>query len=438
MWLRDRVPTVEFFQGLPVTRMFKSVALCVVFGFSGILFAGDWPGFRGPAGNGIVSDVRIPDKLALAPMWRIPIGEGFGQFVVEGDRAVVFTKRGDDEFAVCFDVKTGKEIWATRVDRTTREKNYQGPRTTPAISGDRVYIYSTYVVLTCLDLASGKEVWRKNIAREYGGKVIVYCNAASPIIVDDLVVVTGGGPGKGILAFGKTTGQLAWATCDSKFTHTTPVAATILGTKQVICFMQSGLVSVDARSGRILWTVEQRYPNSTAASPVVGGKNGDIVYCSTGYAIGAGACRISKDGQAWTATEIWRTPKKNTNHWSTPVYYDGYIYGLFGQCRPTPENRGPLACVDIETGQVKWSAKDIGSQGGLILVGDKLLIQSPTGDILVAAASPAGFKELSRVPALKGGRCWNGPVLVTDLLFLRGNSFKEDPAEAACFKIAGD
>jgi len=401
----------------------------LVLAWAGVVLAAGWPQYRGPNGDGVVADAGLT-ALAGKPVWKVPVGDAFGQIAVTDDKAVLFAERGEDEFAVCLNAASGKEQWATRIDKSIADgSGGNGPRTTPAIDGGHVYIYGTHMKLACLDLASGKEVWQHDVAKELGGKELMWGNAASPVVVDDLVIVTGSGSGHGIMAFDKNDGKLAWAKTSEKFTHAAPTSATIAGVKQVICFMQSGLVSVEPKSGEVLWKFAHEYKTSTAASPVVGGKNGDVVYCSAGYGVGAAACRVSNNGGKWTATELWSTPGENLSHWSTPVCVDGFIYGLFGH----NDGKGPLACLDIETGKVKWSEPGFGSQGGIIAVGDKLLIQTPKGELVLVTASPAGFKELGRSSILKG-KNWTAPAYVDGMIFAR-NSSQNGSAEGVCLKL---
>ena len=142
-----------------------------------------------------------------------------------------------------------------------------------------------------------------------------------------MLYVAGGGAGSSLLAFNAADGAVVWKAFDEKMTHATPIAATILGQRQVIFFVQSGLVAVEPKTGKELWRYAFNYSTSTAASPVVAG---DIVYCSAGYGVGAGAVRVAKDGDKWTATELFRQRgNKIANHWSTPVAKYGILYGMF-------------------------------------------------------------------------------------------------------------
>ena len=425
-------PPFPLFWRFAVSKLLTSAFLCGVFGLGAVLAAADWPNYRGPGTDATVPTASVPDHLLLTPVWKVATGNSFGQVAVVADKAVVFTERGPDEFAVALDALTGKELWATRIDNSIKDNSGgDGPRSTPSINDGHVYLYSTHMKLACLDLASGKQLWKHDIVGEFGGHVPGWGSAASPVVVDDLVLVVGGGSGKGILAFNKNIGALVWAKTSETLTHATPTVATILGTRQVICFMQSGLVAVEPATGRVLWTFAHPYKTSTAASPVVGGKNGDVVYCSAGYGVGAAACRITKTDDAWAATKLWRTEGANLSHWSTPVYHDGCIYGLFGH----NDGNGPLACLDIETGAVKWSQKGFGTQGGLIALDGKLLIQTPAGDLVLVAASPEGFKELGRQNIFKG-KNWTAPSFAGGHIYVHNTSGRGlSTPEIACLKL---
>ena len=394
--------------------------------------AADWPRYRGPTNDGVAETAPL-DKLALTPVWKVPVGDSFGQIAVVGGKCYLMAERSGDEYCISLDAATGKELWATRIDKTIKDGNGNGPRCTPAIDGKYVYAFSTYLKLVCLDLDTGKQVWMHDLMAEHGAKSQQWANASSALVIDDLVLVTGGGPGKGISAFKKDTGVLAWAKTNEVYTYATPTVATIKGKLQAICFMHSGLVSVDPQTGDVLWTFTHPAAMATAPSPVVGGKDGDIVFCTAGYNVGAAACQVSTDGTKWTAKQLWRTAgAKLQTTWATPVYRDGCIYGVFGH----NDANGPLQCVDIETGTVKWSKTGFGSQGGLILSGDKLLVQTPKGELVLVSASPDAFKELGRAPMLSA-KDWTAPTLANGMIYARNSSSPTGAgtAQAACFKL---
>jgi len=360
--------------------------------------AGDWPQYHGPA-----RDRTSPEEIASfawtadgpTPVWKVETPTGFSSFAVADGLACTLVGRELDgaarEVCVALDAGTGKERWFADLgparydgggDRGTRtNQGGDGPRSTPSLDAGRVYVLSSRLLLACFDAATGKEVWRSDLIEEHDGELLRWQSAASPLVDGDLVFVAAGGPGYSLLAFDKTTGEPQWGTGDERLTHATPVAATIHDVRQVIFFMQSGLVAVEAETGDELWRAEYPYQTSTAASPVV---LGDVVYCSAGYGVGAGAFRIARTDAGFTAELLWQKRNKLMNHWSTPVAKDGYIYGMFGF-----KNYGaaPMKCIDAMTGEEKWSADGYGP-GNCILVGDVLVALGDAGDVVVIAARP--------------------------------------------------
>jgi len=241
--------------------------------------------------------------------------------------------------------------------------------------------------------------------------VIRWRSAASPVLDGGLLFVNGGGPGQAFLAFRKD-GRLAWKTGNDLPTHSSTVAATIHGERQIIFFTQSGLVSLLPENGTELWRYPFPFEFSAAMSPIV---YEDIVYCSAGYGVGAGACRITKTDAGFKATEIWRHPGETINQWTTPVCKDGYLYGIFGF---KELGTAPLKCVEIATGKELWSQPGFGSGGGTILVDGHVLVQGDQGTLVLVEAVPKAYKEVARAQVL-GGKCWTMPVISNGRLYAR-------------------
>jgi outer membrane protein assembly factor BamB len=384
-------------------------------------FAADWPQFRGATHDGSTGEKITKSWPVEGPKvaWKVPMGEGFSAVSVVGGRAYLNASKGEQEAAIALDAKTGQELWATTLDKKIYDRQGgNGPRSTPAIDGDRVYVFGTYLKLTCLNAADGKIVWQKDL-KEFGGREIQWGHAASPVIEGDLVFVCGGGQGQSLLAFDKKTGDVKWKAESDGPTHATPTPATIFGTRQIIFRTDRGLVSVVPTTGAVLWRYEFPHRVSSAASPIVGG---DIVYVSSAYGVGAGAAKIAKDGDKWTATEIWRKQNDLMNHWTTPVYKDGHLYGLY---RGGAE---ALRCVELATGNVKWTKGGFGWEGATTMVDGDVLIQNNRGDLVLIKATPEGYQELSRAQPI-GGQCW------TMATVSNGHIFARSMTEVACLDV---
>ena len=395
----------------------------------------DWPSYRGPSGDGVATADFGKAWTSSGPnnLWKAETPNGFSSITVSGNVAATLVTRtfegSPTEHCVAFDASTGKELWAMPLKLAKYNGGGDaggggdGARSTPTFDGDKVYVYGSNLDLYCFDAKTGKQVWKKDIVGDYGGKNIQWQNATSPIIEEGLVIVGGGGAGAAFLAFDKANGSLKWKGEDDTITHATPTVATLHGTRQVIFFTQKGLAAVAPKDGKVLWRQPYKFSTSTAASPIV---FEDIVYCSAGYGVGSGAYKIEKKGNDWSSSEIWRKEGNDiANHWSTPVCKDGYLYGMF---QFKNYGNGPVKCVDIRTGETKWSQAGFGP-GNVILSGDRVLALSDKGELVLFNASPDAYKELARADVLDG-KCWSTPTLAGGRIFARSTT------QAAAFEIA--
>lgn len=390
----------------------------------------DWSNFRGPLHNGTVpgsadiSGAKIGDAV-----WKAPTHLGFSSFAVAGGKAYTIVMRDVDgnnsEVLVALDAATGKEAWAKPLGIITKydgggdagakdNKGGDGPRSTPVVNDGKVYAIDANLGVYCFDAASGESVWTHDVMKENNGVNIKWQNAASPLIAGDLLLMAGGGKGEALLGIDKKTGKVKWKGEDDKMTHATPILADIHGVNQAIFFTQTGLVSVTPSTGKVLWRASHPYNVSTAASPVVWE---DIVYCSSGYGVGASCFKIEKSGNKLEAKPLWRRENECFNHWSTPVVKDGYLYGMFSF---KEYGTGPVACVDIRTGKDMWKQEGFGP-GQVILAGSTVVAISDKGEIVLIGANPEKYNEISRTDVLDG-KVWSYPVMANGHLFARSTT----------------
>jgi outer membrane protein assembly factor BamB len=400
--------------------------------------AADWPNYRGPQHTGISTE-KLPSTSfpASGPrqLWRSPSPGGFSSLTIAGDKA--FTLVGKDidgapmEVLVALDANSGRELWSTPLANakydgggaagTRDNQGGDGPRSTPTVDGNHVYVLDGRLNLACFETSTGRRVWNRDILAQHEGRMITWQNAASPVIEGNLIFVAGGGEGQALLGIDKSTGNVVWKGQNDRMTHATPVVCTIHGQRQVVFFTQNGLVSVTPAEGRVLWRQSFPYKISTAASPIIAG---DIVYCSAGYGVGAGAYRITREGDAFQATELWRQPGKLQNHWSTPVHHEGHLYGIFGF---KEYGSAPLQCVELATGKVKWSKAGFGP-GNVTMVDGHLLVLGDAGQFAIVKATPAGYQETASADILEG-KCWTTPS------FTSGRVFARSTTEAVCIQL---
>jgi len=401
-------------------------ALCAAFAPT-LVSAEGWPQYRGPRGDGVSPEtINNTDWQANPPkqLWKVPTPLGFSSFAVADGRAFTLVAIDGDEgekveACVALDAETGRELWSVQLGASEyghdggnagapNNRGGDGPRSTPTVDDGLVYVYDSHLVLSCFKAASGELVWKHDIINDFDGRQIKWLNATSPLLVGDTIYVGGGGAGQSFLAFDKTSGKLLWKTGDETITHATPTYAEINGKPQVIFFVQSGLVSLNADDGKELWRTKFPFNVSTAASPVV---EGNRVFCSAGYGVGSLLVEVN-DGPE--PKEIWFKANELMNHWSTPVAHDGHLYGMFEFKK---YGDAPLQCVDLATGEIKWSQRGFGP-GNCILAGDKLLALADNGELVLVSASPEKYEELSRLKAVDG-KCWSTPALSDGRVYVR-------------------
>lgn len=416
-----------------------NVALIVVSTmFTAMVAVGDqWPQYRGPAADGKSSDsIGELDWSTTGPkvLWKKPTPLGFSSFSVADGRLFTLIARDNERgekmrMCVAINADTGEEIWAYSLGKNDYgrgggdagargNRGGDGPRSTPTVDKDRVYVYDAELNLVCLDAAKGSLIWQQDVMRKFDGRNVAWANATCPVIDGQHLFVAGGGAGESLIALDKMTGETVWKTGDELLTHATPVISTIKGKKQLIYFLQSGLVSVDPANGKEIWRTKFPFRTSTAASPVV---DDDLVFCSAGYGVGAGLFRVD---DSMNINNVWLKPNRLVNHWSTPVVHNGHLYGMFSFKK---YGDGPLQCVELETGEVKWEKRGFGP-GNCVIVGDKVIALSDAGELVVVAAEPNEYRELARAKVLSG-KCWSTPAYSDGRIYIRSTE------EGACIDL---
>ncbi len=388
----------------------------------------DVPQFLGPDRSGILPTSRFSaDWNTQAPreLWRRPIGLGWSAFAVVGGRAWTQEQTGDDEQVTCIDVATGRTLWS-HAERT-RFSEWQGgdgPRATPTIHEGRVYAFGATGLLLCLEAADGRPVWKRSVLEENGLGNITWGTSASPLLVDDLVVVTGGrGSGAVLFAYRKADGAPAWKAGSGDASYASPILATLAGRRMILSNNAASLMAHDPATGRLLFEHPwggAKWPK--ASQPVV--LPGDRVFVSAGYGMGCQILQVTAGEPGTTggsgtlrAETAWKGLTLKTQ-FNSPGLKDGFLYGL---------DDGLLACVDANTGRRVWKDGRFGS-GQTLIVGDVIVVQNENGTVHACAASPEGFREFGRIAALSS-KTWNHPTVAGRYLLVRNDR------EATCWEL---
>ena len=434
----------------------------------------DWPCFLGPRHTGISGETGLLAKWPAAGparLWDREVGTGYSAPSVLGNRLVIHHRLEDEEIAQCLRADTGEPLWKhTEPSQFQDPYGYNnGPRCSPVLTKDRCYTLGAEGTLVCLSLVDGSLIWKRELRKEYTIPDGFFGVGSSPLLEGNtLIVLVGGQPNSGVVAFDATTGKPLWnnvgkSTWDKSATgwpgepeyewtgdemvtsYSSPICETIHGQRHLLCLMRHGLVSLDPKTGQErfhFWFRPRVHESVNAAQPVVAG---DTIMISAAYRLGAALLKVKPDGKSFDV--VWQNPTNLLTHWSTSIAHDGVFYGFSGR----HENEGLFRCLKADTGEVLWETP------GMSEVQLKGLQQTPEGKIVDAAtqkpvpwpfygraskimvdgkfivlAERGGMLSLVQVDKTKYeelSRCeihgmhypsWSAPVLSRGRLYLRG------------------
>ena len=380
-----------------------------------------WTNFRGPNRDGNYQEMAVltnwPSQ-GLTPIWKQPIGQGYSSFSVADGRAYTIEQRRGQEFVTAYDVTTGRELWKQGWTALYSDSTGDGPRTTPTWDDGRIYALGATGELRCLDAKTGGVIWGKNILKENGASNLSWAMAASPLVVDDKVVVLPGGTGgKSVVAYNKMNGAPVWKALDDTQAYVSPMLVTLAGRRQVVVVTANRVVGLVPENGSLLWS----YPWDTSmginvSQPIVVAPN--RFFISAGYGKGAAVVEVSGSGNSLSARTIWENSSMK-NKFNSSVVHEGHAYGL---------DEGILTCVELSTGARKWKAGRYG-YGQVLLASGHLIISAENGELVLVKATPQQHTEVARFQALNG-KTWNYPAIAGGKLLMRNAN------EMAAFNIA--
>lgn len=387
----------------------------------------------------------VPESAeALNVLWRQPVGEGWSGFAIVGGRCVTLEQRGDQECVTCYRLADGELLWI-HVERARHQNPLGGvgPRSTPTIHGDRVYVQGATGIVNCLDLATGKSIWRRELLQIAGWdqaaseKAINWGRSGSPLIIDDLCVLPFGGPddfaaaasaggdaaasdrdaavvGRSLIALDAADGAIRWTAGDDQISYASPIVMTLAGIRQIVTVNENSVEAHAVENGQGLWSTSWRGQSNGAANCASALAAGDDSFW-VGKAYGEGSARyeISASESGLSVSRRWKNPGLLKTKFTHPAIVPPLAYAL---------SDGTLECVQMDDAKRLW-AQPRGSRyghGHLILVEDVLVVQTEAGDLAFVATRYDKFEERLRVPALTS-KSWNIPAIAGRYLAIRND-----------------
>jgi len=385
------------------------------------LSAADWPQWRGPNRDGISQD------NGLLPAWppegpkvrwkRTDIGTGYSSPAVVGGRVFIQTTAGNEEFALCLDEKSGDQVWKSPIGHVGKNRgpNYPGTRSSPTVVGDLVFCLASAGELTCLG-TDGTLKWQKDLVKDFGGKVGTdqqsWAYSESVLVDGDAVICTPGGKDAALVALNKSTGTVLWKApgeVGDAAEYASPMPLEVSGTKQYVTFLRKGVISVDAKTGQVLWRYGKTVdPGANILTPVV---YRDKVF-SAGSRSGGGLVQVKASDGKVEAREVY-FDKSLGSSIGGAVLIDGHLYGATSGLG--------LYCVEFETGKLKWNEKAIGNASLCSAEGRIYARSHSSGDVFLVEANPAEYVQHGRLKQAHRSKtpAWPHPVVANGGLYLR-------------------
>ena len=382
----------------------------------------DWPGWRGPRGDGISRETGIVKSFpptGPARLWTADVGLGYSSPVAVVGRIFLFTLNDQKETLTAFDATSGRLIWSEEGPAGGGwASGYPGTRATPAIDSGKIYTLGGAGEVVCRDLNTGKQQWRQNVLKLTGAGIIGYGCASSPLVAGDKVFVQAGDGGSIAVALNKATGAVAWqseAKGVAGYAH--PILTNDLN--QLVVLGGRDAIGMDPDTGKTLLS----YPWKTSydvnsATPIYAGGH---LFITSGYDHGCAMLKIS----AGEATREWES-KKVMSRFQPPILDRGLLFA---------NSEGTIKCLSWPDGEVKWkgggSDLKAGIGGSMVRVGDELLILSDRGKLILAHADAAGISILAQAEIFDDHEIWATPLLYGGRLYAKGSR------ELVCFDLSG-
>ena len=388
-----------------------SIAVAAVVSVAAIQ-AADWPQWQG------ANRTRISTETGLMKQWPASgpavvwtatgLGSGYGSMAVAGERVFVQGTRGGNSVVVALNRADGKEVWSKALGRSGNDDRGPGPRGTPTVDGDRMYVLSENGDLACVK-TDGAAVWQRNILNDFGGRQLQWLISESPLVDGPHLIVSPGGPGASMVKLDKMTGKTVWQTKElsDPAGYSSAIAADVQGVRTYFTFTAGAGVGVRASDGKLMFRYDRAANRVANITTPVFFEN--KVFFTSAYDTGAGLVNLNAQNGTVSASEAYFTREMN-NHHGGVVLLNGYLYGF---------DDSILTCLEFATGKRMWRDRSVGKGSVTVADGD-LYIQSESNMLALAAASPTGYQEKGRFSiADKGLPSWAHPVVSGARLYVR-------------------
>ncbi|MCG8462603.1 MAG: PQQ-like beta-propeller repeat protein [Holophagales bacterium] len=348
-------------------------------------------------------------------LWSRELGEGYSAVLADGGKLYTMYRADEKEVVTCLDAGSGKTVWKQAYESSPGEHHVnqygRGPRGTPLLVDGRLFTIGVSGVMHALDAESGEVKWKKDLWNDFGGSFLNHGYSSSPVAFGKNVIVLVGGENQSIMAFDRSSGEVAWKSGSFGNSYSTPRLFDVGGKPLLVVFMAAELVGLDPGNGEVHWTYphQNQWGQNINMPSLLDGK---FLFFSSPQA-GARGVAISRGEDGKTSIEeLWSTRKIQFYH-VTSVMEHGHVYGSTGTGSPAF-----MAAVDIKSGKIAWRERGI-AKANVVHADGKLVILDENGDLYLADATPEGLEVHSKFTLFEEGRAWTVPTIVGTTLYAR-------------------
>ena len=398
--------------------------ITLVLGSASQISAQDWNQWRGPTRNGSVSQLSAPASWpkGLRERWKVEVGEGYSSPVVAGGRVFINSRNDPDEKVMAISLADGKVLWEKKYTAPYQKNQYavemaKGPNATPLVVGDKLFTLGVSAVLAAWDVATGRELWKKDFSKNIDTSKLFCGTAASPLMLDDRLIVQVGSDihGGKVFSLDPKTGATIWEWTGPGPGYASPVVINLSGGNQIVTVTQESIIGLDPKLGKELWSIP--FPDEwheNIMTPIWTGSNLIV----SGTRQGTHSYSLKLNNGKWQVTEDWHN-KDVAMYMSSPVFGDGLIYGH------SSKRKGQFVALDAKTGVVKWATEGReGEHASVLLTPANLVFLTNGADLIVAKRGDSKF-TVEQKYQVANSPTWSVPVLLgTDILVRDATSLR--------------
>lgn len=399
------------------------------------------PGFLGPDRTGQFAHRIFSKDWATNPpqqIWKQAIGGGLAGFAtaklkpLDGPSipiGITLEQRDSNEAVTCYNLDSGKLRWVvTHAAYHSHPLGDIGPRSTPSIAATgRVYAQGATGHVWCLDASTGEIVWERDLLDLVGidqgqsEQAVTWGRAASPLLVDDMVILPLGGSEqtsagiKTLIAFDAATGEERWRGGKYQISYASPVLATLEGVRQIVSVNQDFVSGHDPQTGEELWS--HSWPGvsnggASCSNPITVDES--HVLLSKGYGGGGMLLEVKRSDEGFSAAEVWSDIRVLKTKFTNPIVVADFVYGL---------SDGTLECVSVRDGQQRWKQNRSTrfGHGHILVVEDVMVGSTEDGEVVLVDLDSEQYEELGRFSAVSG-KTWNPPAMIDNKVLIRNGN----------------